>query len=146
MKTKNVYFSSNTSLKEKILSLDFKLIFLILLLGLISFFVMFSIDGGNFDYYTKNQIIRFFIFFLIFIILSFTKLIYWHRSAYIIYGIILLLLIAVDFFGIVSSGSKRWLNLFFINIQPSELMKIGLIIFLARFYHRIPSHSVNNIK
>ena len=133
MATNNIYYSSNIGIREKILSLDFQLIFLILLLGLISFFVMFSIDGGKFDYYTKNHILRFFIFFLIFIIVSFTKLIFWHRYAYIIYGIILLLLIGVEFFGVVSSESKRWLSLFVINIQPSELMKVSLIIFLARF-------------
>ena len=58
----------------------------------------------------------------------------------------LILLFGVDFFGITASGSKRWINLFIINLQPSELMKISLIIFLARYYNQIPSHNVNNIK
>jgi len=58
----------------------------------------------------------------------------------------LLLLIGVDLFGITSSGSKRWLNLFFINLQPSELMKVALIVFLARYYNKIPSENISNIK
>ena len=53
---------------------------------------------------------------------------------------------AVDFFGVTASGSKRWINLFFINLQPSELMKIALIIFLARYYYKIPSEHVTSIK
>ena len=57
-----------------------------------------------------------------------------------------MLLIGVNFFGITASGSTRWINLFFINLQPSELMKVALIIFLARYYNRIPSRDVNRLK
>jgi len=57
-----------------------------------------------------------------------------------------MLLIGVWLFGITASGSTRWINLFFINLQPSELMKVGLIIFLARYYNRIPSRDVNRLK
>ena len=49
-------------------------------------------------------------------------------------------------FGITASGSTRWISLFFFNLQPSELMKIALIIFLAKYYNRIPSRDVNNLK
>ena len=56
------------------------------------------------------------------------------------------MLFAVDFYGVTSQGSKRWINLFFINLQPSELMKVALIVFLARYYNNIPSEHVSNIK
>jgi len=144
-KNKTYYYTAH-GFKEKIFSLDYILFFLILLLGLLSFMVMYSIDGGKLGYYTKNHILRFGIFFLLFVFISFTKLAYIHRSAYLFYFIILILLICVEFFGVVSSGSKRWLDLFVTNIQSSELMKVSLIIFLAKYYHRIPSHEVNNIK
>ena len=55
----------------------------------------------------------------------------------------LILLFAVDFFGVTASGSRRWINLLIFNLQPSELMKIALIIFLARYYEKIPSHEAN---
>tara|TARA_Y100000590_G_scaffold320575_1_gene362937 strand:- start:761 stop:1627 length:867 start_codon:yes stop_codon:yes gene_type:complete len=58
----------------------------------------------------------------------------------------LILLFYVDFFGITASGSKRWINLFFFNLQPSELMKVSIIIFLARYYYKIPSENVSNFK
>ena len=144
---KRDYFrKSNLGFKDKILSLDFKLIFLILLLGIISFFTMYSTERGNFDYYTKNHIYRFITFFIIFIATSFINIRLWHKSAYLFYFVTLILLIGVSLFGITASGSTRWINLFFINLQPSELMKIALIIFLAKYYNRISSRDVNRLK
>ena len=142
----NYFYKRNLSFKDKILSLDLKLIFLVILLGIISFFAMYSTERGNFDYYTKNHIYRFFTFFIIFIAISFINIQLWYKSAYLFYFIILMLLIGVSFFGITASGSTRWINLFFINLQPSELMKVALIIFLARYYNRIPSRDVNRLK
>jgi len=142
----NYFYKRNLSFKDKILSLDFKLIFLIILLGIISFFAMYSTERGNFDYYTKNHIYRFFTFFIIFIAISFINIQLWHKSAYLFYFVTLMLLIGVGFFGVTASGSTRWINLFFINLQPSELMKVALIIFLARYYSRIPSRDVNSLK
>ena len=136
----------NLIFKDKVLSLDFLLIFCILLLGMISFVAMYSSEQGKIGYYTLSHIYRFSTFFLIFIIISFIKIDIWYKSSYIFYITVLVLLLAVDFFGISASGSKRWINLFFINLQPSELMKVALIIFLARFYYKIPSENVANIK
>ena len=144
---KRDYFGeSNLSFRDKLLSLDFKLIFLVLLLGIISFFAMYSTERGNFDYYTKNHIYRFFTFFIIFIIIAFINMQLWYKSAYLFYFATLMLLIGVGFFGVTASGSTRWINLFFINLQPSELMKVTLILFLARYYNRIPYRDVNNLK
>ena len=142
-----VYFhDTNKRIIDKILSLDFKLIFLILLLGIISFFAMYSTERGNFGYYTQSHIYRFFIFFALFIAISFINIQFWYKSAYVFYIIVLLLLIGVDFFGVIASGSKRWINLFIFNLQPSELMKVGIIIFLARYYNKIPSHEVTSVR
>ena len=143
---KNYFQKSNLSIKEKIFALDFLLIFLILLLGGISFFAMYSSEQGKIGYYTQSHIYRFSVFFIVFIIISFFKPQFWYKSSYLFYFIILILLLAVDFFGVTASGSKRWISLFFINLQPSELMKVALIIFLARFYYKIPSENVTNIK
>jgi len=142
----NYFHKPNPSIRDKILSLDYFLIFLILLLGIISVFAMYSTERGMIGYYTQSHIYRFSIFFILFIVLSFFNLQFWYKSAYIFYAIILILLIGVDFFGIIASGSKRWINLFIINLQPSELMKIALITFLARYYNTIPSHNITNIK
>ena len=127
----NYFQKSNLRFADKILAFDFKLVFLILLLGIISLFAMYSSERGNVSYYTQSHLYRFSIFFLLFIIISFFKIQFWYKSAYLFYFIVLILLLAVHLFGITASGSKRWINLFIINLQPSELMKISLIVFVS---------------
>ena len=143
---KQHFYGGSQSFKDKIFALDFILIFFVLLLGIISIFAMYSTEQGKFGYYTQSHLYRFFIFFIFFIIVSFFRIKTWYKSAYLFYFTVLILLVAVDFFGITSSGSKRWISLFFINLQPSELMKIALIIFLARYYYKIPTENVTNLK
>ena len=141
------YFQKkNLNITDKILAFDFTLLFLILLLGAISLFAMYSSERGSFSYHTQSHLYRFSIFFLFFIIISFFNINYIYKSAYVFYLIILILLFAVDSFGVTASGSKRWINLFFINLQPSELMKVSLIVFLARYYNKIPLQNINSIK
>ena len=74
-------------------------------------------------------------------ILSFIQIRFWHSTSYLIY-FFSYSSYRVKYFGLTSSGSQRWLNFYFMNLQPSELMKIGLILFLAKYYHRIPIENV----
>ena len=143
---KNYFHRENSSLIDKFLALDFILIFLIILLGLISFFAMYSSERGVFDYYTTSHVYRFFIFLALFFLISFININLIFKSTYIFYFVVLFLLVIVDLYGVSASGSKRWIKIFFINLQPSELMKVTLIMFLARYYHKIPSKDVSNIK
>ena len=136
---------SHLNFKDKFLAMDFVLLSCIIFLGLISFFAMYSTDGGEFAYHTKSHIVRFFVFFLLFFVASFFKTSFWYSTSIPIYIFILILLIFVKYFGLTSSGSQRWLDLYFLNLQPSELMKIGLILFLANYYHRISAGDVNRI-
>ena len=146
MNINNQFSRRRISFVDKVISLDFTLIFLICLLGIISCFAMYSTDGGQFGYYATNHAYRFFIFFLLFIFFSFVNINFWHKYAYLIYVIFLILLLSVEFFGIEDIRANRWINLYFFNLQPSELIKIGLIIFLARYYNRLPSRHVSKIK
>jgi len=138
--------TGNLRFRDKIFALDFQLIFLILILGIISLFSMYSSEQGKFGYYTQNHLYRLCAFFIVFLGVSFLRVQFWFRSAYFFYFVVLLLLIAVYFFGVTASGSKRWINIFFFNLQPSELMKVSLIIFLARYYYKIPLEYVSSIK
>jgi rod shape determining protein RodA len=137
---------SSLSFSDKILSLDYILIFSILILGVISMFAMYSTDGGEFKYHTNSHILRFFVFFGMFFFVSFIQTRFWHSQSYLIYIVIFLLLIGVKYFGLTSSGSKRWLDLYFMNLQPSELMKVSLILFLAKYYHRTSIDNINSIR
>jgi len=142
----NYFYKKNMSIGDKILAFDFTLLFLVLVLSVISMFAMYSSERGVFSYHSQNHLYRLVVFVALFILVSFLKIEYIYKSAYPFYFIILILLFGVDLFGVTSSGSKRWINLFFINLQPSELMKVSLIIFLARYYNKIPSHRVNSIR
>ena len=142
------YNSFNTQLSfiQKVKSFDYILLFCILLLGLISVIAMYSTDGGEFLFHSKSHIIKFLIFFPMMIILSFLNIKIWHFFSYIFYIVVLFFLIWASLYGIKASGSQRWINLYFINLQPSELMKIAVIACLARYYHRIGLEKVNTLQ
>jgi len=138
--------TSKSSFFDKLLSVDYFLIFIVIFIGAISVFAIHSTEGGEFSYYTKNHLIRLIAFFGMFLALSFVKINFWYRNAYLFYLICLLLLVTVLLFGITASGSKRWINLYFLNLQPSELMKIAIIVCFARYYHRIQSVDIQSYR
>ena len=98
---------SSLSVRDKIFSIDYILVLSIFILGLISILAMYSTDGGELKYHTKSHILRFFVFFSMFLVLSFIQIRFWHSQSYIIYIIFLFLLLGVKYFGLTSSGSKR---------------------------------------
>ena len=134
------------SFRDKLFSLDYVLICSVLFIGIASMFAMYSTDGGEFNYHTKSHIIRFVVFFSLFLIISFFQIRFWHQTSTLIFIFVFILLLAVKYFGLTSSGSQRWLNFYFMNLQPSELMKVALILFLSKYYHRISTSDVNKVK
>ena len=138
--------SNRSTFFQKLRSLDYIMLLSILVLGIISSFAMYSTDGGELLYHSKSHIIRFVIFFTMMIFISFINIKTWHTFGYLFYVVVLALLIWASLFGITASGSQRWINLYFINLQPSELMKIAIIICFAKYYHRIQFSNVNRIK
>jgi rod shape determining protein RodA len=134
------------ALRDKFFDLDFTLFFSILLLGIISIFAQYSSSGGQFDYHSKSHAIRFFVFFLFFLVISFVNIRFWNDYSLLIFILLILLLVAVKFFGVQSQGSRRWINVFVFNLQPSELMKVGIILFLSNYYHKISSGDVNKFR
>jgi rod shape determining protein RodA len=139
-------FNQDLTLFQKIRSFDYTLLICILLLGLISGLSMYSTDGGEFLFHSKSHIFKFSIFFSLMILLSFLNIKFWHYYGYIFYIVVLLFLIWASLYGIKASGSQRWINLYFINFQPSELMKITIILCLAKYYHRIQLDKVSSFK
>ena len=136
--------SSELTFTQKVKNLDYILLFCIFLLSSISVFVMYSTDGGQILYHTKSHFIKLLIFFPLMLVISFFNIKIWHTISYFFYFIIILLLIWVSINGIKASGSQRWINLYFLVLQPSELMKIGVILCLAKYYHRLKIDNVNS--
>ena len=142
---KNISFTNQLTFFQKLRSLDFILLFCIFFLGLISCLAMYSTDGGEILYHTKNHALRFVIFFILMIFISFFNIKLWHSIAYMVYLVTLILLFWASLYGITASGSQRWINLYFINLQPSELMKIAIILCFAKYYHRAQIQSQNKL-
>ncbi len=136
--------NSEITLLQKIKNLDYMLLISVTLLSVISVFVMYSTDGGEILFHTKNHFLKLAVFFPLMIFVAFFNIKFWHNFSYIIYFIVILLLIYVSFFGIKASGSQRWMDVYFFVLQPSELMKIAIIMCLAKYYHRLKVESVNS--
>tara|TARA_B100001123_G_scaffold244826_1_gene273738 strand:- start:313 stop:1437 length:1125 start_codon:yes stop_codon:yes gene_type:complete len=139
-------YSDQLTFFQKVRSFDIWLILSVLILGFVGVVSMYSSEGGQFLYYTKGHIARFAVFFLLMLTLSFVRIKFWHDIGYFFYFIIVLFLIYASFYGITASGSQRWISLYFINLQPSELMKIAVIVCFAKYYHRMQINNVNKFK
>ena len=143
---KETALSGQTTFFQKLRSLDYILLACILILGVISSLAMYATDGGELLYHTKSHVLRFIIFFGMMFVLSFLNIRFWHATGYLFYIIVLGLLIWASLYGITASGSQRWVDLYFINLQPSELMKIAIIVCFAKFYHRAQINQINHFK
>ena len=130
---------------QKIKNLDYILILSVVLLSILSLFIMYSTDGGEILFHTKNHFIKLVVFFPLMIIVAFFNIKIWHNFSYLIYFVVILLLIWVSFFGIKSSGSQRWMDVYLFVLQPSELMKVAIILCLAKYYHRLKIENVNSL-
>ncbi len=129
---------------QKIKNLDYILLISVILLSVISVFVMYSTDGGDILFHTKNHFVKLIVFFPLMIFVALFNIKFWHNFSYLIYFVVILLLVWVSFFGIKSSGSQRWMDVYFFVLQPSELMKIAIIMCLAKYYHRLKIENVNS--
>ena len=136
--------NSDISFFQKIKNLDYILIICVLALSTLSFFIMYSTDGGELLYHSKSHLTKLIVFFILMIVISFFNIKFWHYCSYFLYGVIILLLVWVSLYGIKASGSQRWIDLYFLVLQPSELMKIGIILCLAKYYHRVSIDKVNS--
>ncbi len=100
----------------------------------ISIMVLYSAGGGNWRPFALSQLMKIILAFGVFFFAAFTNIKTWIKSAYLIYAIALIMIVLVTFVGHTGMGAQRWLNLGVIHIQPSELIKIALVLALARYF------------
>jgi rod shape determining protein RodA len=100
----------------------------------LSLVVLFSAGGGSWSPFAISQLFKIIFGMAIFFLVSFSNIKTWIKSAYLIYVIALILIILVTFVGDVGMGAQRWLSIGGINIQPSEFIKIALVLALARYF------------
>lgn len=120
---------------QKMLHMHWLFLILLSVTAAIGFGMLYSAAGGSLEPWAERQMIRFGLGVAGLMTIALIDIRLWLRYAYLFYGIALVLLVAVEFMGFVGMGAQRWVNIAGVNIQPSELMKIGLVLALARYFH-----------
>lgn len=130
------------SLGEKMLQLNWSLVLLVAAVASIGFAMLYSAAHGSADPWMNAQIKRFALGVVGMLILALIDLRYYMRFAYAFYAVAFILLVYVEFLGEIGMGAQRWINLGFIQLQPSEMMKVALVLSLARYFHGVDWEAV----
>ena len=128
---------------RKVLFINWGLIVLIIGAAFSGFVMLISVAGGSLDPWASAQIQRFSIGLLAMFIIAMTPIWIWRNVSVPIYIVALLLLLLVEFLGRTGMGAQRWINLGFINLQPSEVAKVALVMLLAAYYDWLPIDKVS---
>jgi rod shape determining protein RodA len=135
--------SAEITLRHKLLHLNWGLILLIAATSSIGFAMLYSAANGSLDPWASRQMVRFALGIALMLVAALIDIRFWLRMAYPVYGVSLLLLVAVEVAGSIGMGAQRWIDLGFIQLQPSELMKIALILALARWFHGVEAEDAS---
>ncbi|MBT7249338.1 MAG: rod shape-determining protein RodA [Rhodospirillaceae bacterium] len=127
---------------QKLLNLHWFLVFLICMTAAIGVAMLYSAANGSFQPWASRHMVRFGVGLVVMITIALIDVRIWLRYAYVFYGLSLVLLILVEIMGYVGMGAQRWLDLGYFNLQPSELMKIALVLALARYFHGLSLEDV----
>ena len=120
-------------------------LFIVILLSFIGMAALYSAAAGNFDPWAKKHIIRFAISLILLFLVSLIDIKYIYKNSYTFFFLTLLLLFSVEIFGIFGKGATRWIQIFGVSIQPSEIIKVSIILALAKFYHDLRFDRIGNI-
>ncbi len=134
---------SEMTLRQKVWHIHWMFVLLLCATAGIGFAMLYSAAGGNFDPWASRQMIRFSAGLAMLVAVAVIDVRLWLRYAYAIYFLALALLMAVEVGGSVGMGAQRWIDLGVITIQPSEVMKLALVLALARFFHVTRIEDVN---
>lgn len=128
----------------KLLRFHWPLILIITAIATLGWLMLYSIAGGDFDRWAQPQMNRYFIGLALLMIVGMLPIWFWQLTAWPAYGVGVLLLLYVEFFGTMGMGAQRWIDLGFMVLQPSELMKVALIMALASYYARLDDRLVSH--
>jgi len=135
--------TSNRSLVGKLYELNWLLPALVLAVGFLGVVMIYSATGGVWDRGASNHLTRLFAGLCFMLVIALTNIRVWMGLAYPAFLVALALLVGVEFFGISVNGSQRWLDLGITRMQPSEFMKMAMVLAMARFYHDLPPWRVS---
>ncbi len=128
---------------RKVFYVNWPLVLLVVAVACFGFLMLYSVAGGDLSRWAQPQMTRFGIGIIVMFIVGFTPLAFWRSVSLLAYAGGLVLLLFVLFFGSVGMGAQRWIDLGFFRLQPSELMKIALVMALALYYDWLPPEKVS---
>jgi rod shape determining protein RodA len=131
------------TLGVKLLRLNWPLTLLTVAVASIGFLMLFSVAGGDADPWASRQVNRFAIGVAGMAVVALIDIRFWRLMTWPIYAGVVALLLAVEFVGVTGMGAQRWINLGFIQLQPSEAMKVALVMALAAYYAWLPADRVS---
>lgn len=123
---------------RKIFYINWALVILLIAVSSVGFLMLYSVAGGSFNPWAEAQMKRFAMGLFLMFGMAMVPIWFWRNVSAVFYAGALLLLVGVEFFGTVQMGAQRWIDLGFMRLQPSELMKIALVMFLAAYYDWLP--------
>ena len=132
------------TLVERLSSLNWALVILVIIISGVGGAMLFSAAGGNMDPWASRHLVRAAIFIGLMLFIALVDIRIWMQLAYPIYALGFALLILVEFVGTSGGGAERWLDLKVIQIQPSEFMKIAVVIALARYFNGLTLKQIGN--
>ena len=133
------------TLRQKLWQMHWMFILLLAATASVGFLMLYSAAGGNIDPWASRQMMRFGVGMVVLITVAVIDIRLWLKYAYVFYLATVALLVAVEFMGEVGKGAQRWLDLGYFGLQPSELMKIALVLALARYFHGTSIEDVRRI-
>jgi rod shape determining protein RodA len=122
------------SFLRKLILVNWGLIALVLAIAAIGVAILYSAAGGAWSPWASRQLARLAVGLVVMMAIAVVDIRLWLRQAYVIFGVALALLIVVDVVGRVGGGAQRWIDFGVIQLQPSELMKLALVLSLARYF------------
>lgn len=124
---------------RKILYLNWALVLLLMAVASVGFLMLYSVAGGSYSPWAEAQMKRFIMGLVLMFGIAMVPIWFWRNVSGVLYAGSLALLVLVEFLGIEQKGAQRWIDLGFMRLQPSELMKITLVMFLAAYYDWLPA-------
>lgn len=124
-------------LSRKLVNLSWGLVLVVLLLAGIGTAMLYSAANGSFYPWAVPHLSRFALALPVLFAVALSDIRFWFRAAYPFYFLCLLLLAAVELMGSIGMGAQRWIDIGFMQLQPSEVMKVALVLALARYFHGI---------
>ncbi|WP_417733780.1 rod shape-determining protein RodA [Roseovarius sp.] len=127
----------------KVLHLNWPLVVLLVAVAGVGFLMLYSVAGGSLSPWAEPQMKRFALGFAVMLTVAMVPIWFWRNMSLLAYLVSLALLIAVALVGIEGKGAQRWIDIGFMRLQPSELVKITLVMLLAAYYDWLPMSRVS---